>query len=370
MNHKNRGQDPKVWDSQWENISPEKEIRKWDFYGLRPWIMKYAPRYGKVIEAGCGSGRWVLYLSRLGINIDGIDFSKPTIDYLNDWRKKNNFDIEFIKGDVTDLPYKNNSLSGYISLGVIEHFYEGPQKPLKEAFRVLMPGGVAIITTPSISWLLLTRKLKTKTKNIIKKFIGRKIVVPQFFQYEYRPHKLKKLVANSGLHVTSYGGADLLYTFCELGGFTGKNLKKGSFAYWFSNTFENTFISNIGAQSITISVKVEDTMYCFLCGEKHAKKNSLNSFDVPICHSCMNNKQSSYYVKGKKPKYDLPYRMTPKVIKPKDEVCEFCEKEYKTDEIFEYYGFSKKACSNCLKKTSVNIELSNNHVKPIWRNRK
>ena len=71
MNHKNRGQDPAVWDSQWENISPEKEIRKWDFYGLRPWILKYVPRYGKVIEAGCGSGRWVFYLSRLGINIEG-----------------------------------------------------------------------------------------------------------------------------------------------------------------------------------------------------------------------------------------------------------------------------------------------------------
>ena len=177
-------------------------------------------------------------------------------------------------------------------------------------------------------------------------------------------------MSDSGLMVTNYGGADLLYTFCEVGGFTGKNLNKGSFAYWFSNTFENTFINKIGAQSITIAVKVADTMYCFFCGGKGAKKSSLERFDVPVCDACMKKKQSSFYLKGEKPKYNLPYTFNPEIMKPIEEVCEFCGKVYKTDDIFEYFGFSKKACLNCLQKPSVNIELSNNYVKPIWRNRK
>lgn len=367
---KNRGQDVKGWNAQWENLSPGKEIRKWDYFSLRPWIMKYAPRYGRVIEAGCGTGRYVFYLSALGIDIEGIDFSVPTIDYLNEWGKRHNFSAKFIAGDVTKLPYEDNSLSGYISLGVVEHFIEGPQKPLAEAYRVLRPGGTAIITTPSISWLVAARNLKVKAKNMIKRLIGRKIAVPEFFQYEYRPRKLKKLVSASGLEVTNFGGADLLYAFCQFGGHTGDNLKKGSFACRFSNTFENTFLRNIGAQSITIAIKFTDMMHCFLCGEKQAGKDSLRNYDVPVCPSCMKIGQSSYYVKGKKPKYNLPYRMNPEVLKPKDEVCEFCQKEYKTDGIFEYYGFSKKACPDCLTKPAVNIELSNDHVPAIWRDRK
>ncbi len=310
MNQNNISQDSELWGSQWSSHSPETEIHKWDFYGLRPWILKYTSRYGKSIEAGCGLGRWVFYLSSLGIDIEGIDFSKSTIDYLNEWKIQNKFNPHFFYGDVTNLSFEDNSLSGYISLGVVEHFIEGPKTPLEEAFRVLRPGGVAIITTPSISWLQLVKKIKKKSKNIIKKIMRREIVIPPFFQYEYRPRKLKNFVNDSGLHVTSFSGTDLLYTFCELGNFYGRNLKKGSFAYWFSNTFENTFIRTIGAQSVTISVKLDDIMYCFLCGHRVAARSSLDFFSVPICKECELRKNSTFY-KNKKAKYNFPYFIDP-----------------------------------------------------------
>ncbi len=126
----------------------------WDYYGLRPWILKYTPRYGKVCEAGCGLGRYNFYLNHFGIDIVGLDFEKKTIDYLNKWKFKKGFgEVSFIEGDVTHLPFEDNSLSGYISLGVVEHFIEGPQKPIREAYRALRAGGIAIITTPAPSFL-------------------------------------------------------------------------------------------------------------------------------------------------------------------------------------------------------------------------
>ena len=190
--NENIGQKSSVWDDWWGGITPLSEIQMWDFYGGRQWVAKYTPRYGKVIEGGCGVGRYVFYLRRMGIEVEGVDFSDAVIEKLKIVKNEIEPTAVFKKGDVTNLPYNDNSLSGYLSFGVVEHFIEGPQKPIAEAFRALRPGGIAIITTPNISFLILYRNLKKQLKNVIKKIIGKTIIVPPFFQYEYRPSKLKK----------------------------------------------------------------------------------------------------------------------------------------------------------------------------------
>ncbi len=60
----------------------------WYFYGIRPWILKYARRSGKLVEAGCGLGRYVFLLNKLGINIEGLDFSEEIIQKLENWKQK------------------------------------------------------------------------------------------------------------------------------------------------------------------------------------------------------------------------------------------------------------------------------------------
>ena len=269
----NLGQDTATWVDSWKGIRPESEIQMWDFYGLRQWILKYVPKHGKSVEAGCGLGRYVFYLSQLGLDIEGIDFSEPTIHCLNKWKKEHDLDADFKTGDVTNLPYDDNSLSGYISLGVVKHFIEGPHRPLSEAFRVLRPGGIAIITTPSISFNVFIQKTKKTIKNQIKKVLRYKQIPEAFFQYWYRPRKVKNFVGDAGLSVVKYSGADLLYAFCERGHFTGENLREGTFAYKFSHIFENSFLSTLGAQSVTISIKTADVMFCFLCGRETALKS-------------------------------------------------------------------------------------------------
>jgi len=69
-------------------------------------------------------------------------------------------------------------------------------------------------------------KIKKRAKNLIKKLIRYPVAPEKFFQYWYRPKKLKRFIENSGLKVVHSKGADLLYVFSEMNGFSGNNLQK------------------------------------------------------------------------------------------------------------------------------------------------
>ena len=97
----------------------------------------------------------------------------------------------------------------------------------------------------------------------------------------------KEFLENTGFYVSRYTSADLMFAFCEAGGFSEKCVKKGSFGYWFSHKFESSVLRFLAPQSVTISVKAAPVMHCFLCGELNAKPESLDKYDVPVCESCM-----------------------------------------------------------------------------------
>lgn len=372
MNNKsnNLGQKKDIWKKEWKKLSPLSEIQMWDYFGLRPWVLKYAPRNGKVVEAGCGLGRYVFYLSQLGIDIEGLDFSEETIQFLNHWKNKNGFEgVNFIAGDVTMLPYETNSLSGYLSFGVIEHFIEGPHKALNEAYRVLRPGGIAIISTPNPSFAYRIRRFKKTIKTILKRLIFYPVKKQPFFQYWFTAKKLKKFIQKSGLKVTRSKNADLLFAFLEYHKYKNEKIKPNSFAYYCSNKFENTVLNKFGAQSITIAVKTANEMYCFICGEKTAEKDSLKKYDVPVCSICSNKKIASYYLKNRKVKFDGNYLFEPPLLKSEELNCDVCKKNYKSHPVMEKYGLSKNICERCLKDPHVNFEVLNNNVQPIWRKR-
>lgn len=363
------GQDISYWHKWWENKTPESEIQMWDFYAGRHWVLKYVPRNGIVLELGCGFGRYNFIFDILGITTEGIDFDKELIKYLELWKVRYNLSPEFKAGNVLDLPYDDNSISGCISLGVVEHFIEGPHKAISEMYRILRPGGVAIISTPSITLHNFYFHIKKFIRNLLRKYFCLKLIDSPFFQYWYRPRKLVKYIKEAGFKVTQYRGIDLLFSLFMLGKETGNNIYEGSFAVKLANYFENSFLSNLGAQSLTISVKEADRMHCFFCGELSAVRTSLQEYVVPICSNCIDEPLTGFYRKGYYPRYDLPYIINPPLLKPETRKCYYCEKEYMTDEIFEDFGFSRNVCQTCLKNPKINIELAIKFVKPIWRKR-
>jgi SAM-dependent methyltransferase len=188
-----------------------------------PLILKYLPKKGLVLEAGCGLGNYVKYLSDLGYDIMGVEINRQLVEAV----RKIHPEMRIKYGNVNHLDYPDNTFDSMLSLGVVEHTVEGPQTALKEALRVLKPGGVAIITVPlhnmvrrikyatGLAYLEhFLRKLYYKLKKIDvswlyqdslhgnQKFLyPRWPVVGNFFEYHFTPKIFNQLLTDTGFEI-------------------------------------------------------------------------------------------------------------------------------------------------------------------------
>lgn len=136
-----------AWEKNWESISIDKILEIFQYRRVKKQMSLYQrvlPRNEKILEGGCGLGPYLIQLRRMGYDVEGIDYNGGPI------RKLLAYDpaLPVKVGDVTRIPYPDCHFGGYLSLGVIEHFTEGPRKAIQEAFRVLKKDGVFVVAVP------------------------------------------------------------------------------------------------------------------------------------------------------------------------------------------------------------------------------
>lgn len=118
-----------------------------DLCGDQPigeYFQKYLGKEDRILEAGCGMGRWVFYLRDRGYNIVGVDTSKEAIEMAKQYDPSVAISLE----DVSHMSFADGSFEAVISLGVMEHFPEGPQGVLAETRRLLSDDGLLFVTIP------------------------------------------------------------------------------------------------------------------------------------------------------------------------------------------------------------------------------
>lgn len=396
-----QGQSTEKWTHFWDDRTPDGEFKFIDNLYLRPWIVKYTPRFGKSVEAGCGMAAYVFYLRRLGIDIEGLEFSTDIVDRVNAWQAMKGLDAPIRSGDVTHMPHEDNSLAGYLSFGVVEHFEEGPMRALNEAFRVLRPGGIAIVTTPAPgygrriqawrdtlayfryalkcgrwkhfqrTWQSLKLGSRTardlfqsRTKTYINK--NHLLDLGQFWQYEYKPSVLRKHLDRVGFSVIWSGSTDLRFNEYSLLRWRAhdetdmKRLRR-------LDGFESTPLVNWGgAFAVTVAVKVAPRMHCFLCGELNVEGKIIT---VPICKQCESSPLAHYYTHSHRPELADRWVYNPPKKDLTEQCCASCNVKYVEDPFYEDSGFLDPICPDCLKEPHVNIRLSNERLKLVWRPR-
>jgi ubiquinone/menaquinone biosynthesis C-methylase UbiE len=121
----------------------------------------------KVLDLGCGNGRWYKIFKEKKVDYFGIDNSEKLIEIA-----KGNFPgAKFFVGDALNLPFQDNFFDKVYSIALLHHIpsVEFRTKVLSEAKRVLKPGGILILT----SWRIHRwREIFILVKHTFLKLLG------------------------------------------------------------------------------------------------------------------------------------------------------------------------------------------------------
>lgn len=108
----------------------------------------------RIIDLGCGTGYYLFLLSNLGLKlkVTGFDYDGEAINEAKSSAYGKN--IEIVTGDLHEMPFKDKSFDKAVMSEVLEHV-EDDEKVLQEVYRILKPGGVLVISAPSIDYPFL-----------------------------------------------------------------------------------------------------------------------------------------------------------------------------------------------------------------------
>lgn len=196
--------DKTFWDDQWSRqINPVYYSRYENgaLDELDPEVVILLKKGDRILEAGCGPARFVVAMQSRGYLLaEGIDYAQETIDRV----KRIYPDLPITRGDVLTIQKPDNYYDGYISLGVVEHREEGPGPFLREAFRVLKPGGFAFISVPYLNPLRLSKHYLGFYRSEIP-------VSEQFYQYAFQKTEFASILKSNGFDLLKSHGIEGLY---------------------------------------------------------------------------------------------------------------------------------------------------------------
>lgn len=137
--------------SVWEQIYKKGELLKRDPH---PEISEIAKFFNKkqvkrILDLGSGGGRHLVYLSRKGFDVYGLDLSPTALAYTLIELSKENLTAHLTLHDMSTLPFDANYFDAVVSVQVIHHNkLDGIRGVITEIERVLKSGGFVWLTMP------------------------------------------------------------------------------------------------------------------------------------------------------------------------------------------------------------------------------
>ena len=95
----------------------------------------------KILDAGCGNGRFAYYAAKYGAEVWAIDLG-PAVEVAR--RNTEERNVHVVQADLHDLPFELESFDFIYSFGVLHHLPH-PEAAFQNLLRFLKPGGVVQI---------------------------------------------------------------------------------------------------------------------------------------------------------------------------------------------------------------------------------
>ena len=200
-----------AWEQIWDGSSIELELEAARYERAQEIIRAYLPYLHKAelhLEAGSGLSAAVISLRALGYKALGLDYAQNAL------RASRSYDptLPLTAGDVHRLPYRDECFGSYLSFGVLEHFEHGMQPALAEAWRVIKPGGVLVMTIPYPNVVYRAVQLKRKLTG------AGQLTNDDFYESTYTGGQLIDIVSQAGFHEIRAVPTSHSFTLWGMGG--------------------------------------------------------------------------------------------------------------------------------------------------------
>jgi len=183
------------WSEHWAGEDVDHLVRVASDSPLTTLIEALLPSTGRMLEAGCGLGQYVILLRERGRAVSGADWSLEALRRCRTAAPSTPVAVM----DLARLAVASGALAAYVSLGVVEHNADGPGAIVAEAARVLAPGGTLLVSVPY--WNGARRLL---TPHLIR--TGRRLRAAggEFYQFAFTRREVRVFLEAQGLRVISF----------------------------------------------------------------------------------------------------------------------------------------------------------------------